>query len=131
MLPLSFLQTLRVEIVPSKDAATRLLREFPPPAAVSVAALPRQEKSETIETAVMLSQEGYAVTTHLPARAYGGEDHLWGDLERLANGGVQVLLVISGDNSTASQAFLSSTELAATVHRLFPGTFTLDVAGHP
>lgn len=131
MVPSSFLQTLRVEIVPSKDAATRLLREYPPPAAISVAALPRHEMSATIETAVMLRLEGYAVTAHLPARAYDGETHLRGDLERLARGGVQDLLVISGDNSTALQAFPSSTELAATVQELLPGTFSLGVAGYP
>lgn len=130
-MPISFLQNLRVEIVPSRDAGARLIREYPPPAAISVAALPRHEMSETIETAVVLSQEGYAVTAHLPARAYGGENQLRGDLERLAQGGVQDLLVISGDNSAASQAFPSSTELAAAVHRLFPRTFSIAVAGYP
>lgn len=126
----SFLDNVRVEVVPSRGILPQLLSELPPPANLSVTALPRHDISHVIDTAVALSSEGYAVTAHLPARAYSGADQLRIDLGRLIDGGVSDLLIVSGDASM-SRAYPSSLELAQDVTMLSPGTFTIGVAGYP
>lgn len=127
----SFLQNVRIEVVPSKDLASRLLRQYQPPASLSVAALPRHDISTTIEQAIALSAEGYRVTAHLPARAYQTEDQLRRDLDRLQTGCVSDLLVVSGDPRNTCPAYSSSAELAAAIEQNSEGQFRLGVAGYP
>lgn len=128
----SLARTASIEATPRQVlAAENLAGLRPAGGAVYVPFLPGADFADSLAACQRLQAAGLTPVPHLPARAIASRDQARDWLAALAETGVNRLMLIAGDRTTASGPFADTPALLASGLVAEHGFFDLGVAGHP
>lgn len=105
------LRTPRYEVLPTDDAADRVLAYVPKDVTITVTASPRRGMPATVHLAVRLAQLGYKAVPHLSARLIRDTHELGQILEALRPAGITNVFVVAGDAREPAGMFPDSLSL--------------------
>lgn len=127
----SLLENLRFKIAPSPGVEDMVRRFLPSHAEVTVACLPAAGGiSATLETSRRLSEQGYRVIPHLPARMIPSTSFLRKRLTDLTRSGIRRIIAMAGDGMQEGP-YGQSLHLMEDISELSGGSFKLGIVGHP
>ncbi len=127
-----FLEDFSIEVMPRTAARIEDFRTILPQGTrVYLAHLDGTDFSEMLATARRLTDEGFAVMPHFPARGITDRDELARMIAAYSDVGVRQALVLAGGITTARGAFTDSMQLLETGLFDARGFTHLHVAGHP
>ena len=105
------LRTPRYEVLPTDDAADRVLAYVPKDVTITVTASPRRGMPATVHLAVRLAQLGYQAVPHLSARLIRDTHELGQILDALKPAGITNVFVVAGDAREPAGMFPDSLSL--------------------
>ena len=105
------LRTPRYEVLPTDDAADRVLAYVPRDVTITVTASPRRGMPATVHLAVRLAQLGYRAVPHLSARLIRDTHELGQILDALKPAGITNVFVVAGDAREPAGMFPDSLSL--------------------
>jgi methylenetetrahydrofolate reductase (NADPH) len=120
----------RFEILPVSRGEERAA-ELPSPAWLTVTCSPRHGPDRTVSVACKVRRYGHAVTVHLAARMVRDSAHLNELLARMAEAGVDDILLIGGDATPPHGRFSSAVELLPVIAEHPRRPRAIGVAGYP
>ena len=124
------LRTPRYEVLPTDDAAERVLAHVPKDVTITVTASARRGMPATIDLAVRLARLGYQAVPHLSARMIRDKVELGQILDALNAAGITNVFVVAGDAREPKGMFhdtLSLLSALPTDH----GLTDIGVTGYP
>lgn len=124
------MENLRFKIVPSAEVEDMVKRFLPSEAEVTISCLSMGGISETLGTAARLSEQGYRVIPHMPARMIPSTRFLRESLTSLAHSGIRRILVMAGDGAQEGP-YAESLHLMEDIYEFSGGSFKLGIIGHP
>ena len=107
------LRTPRYEVLPTDDAADRVLAYVPKDVTITVTASPRRGMPATVHLALRLAQLGYQAVPHLSARLIRDTHELGQILDALRRAGITNVFVVAGDAREPAGMFPDSLSLLA------------------
>ncbi|TMD29445.1 MAG: 5,10-methylenetetrahydrofolate reductase [Chloroflexi bacterium] len=107
------LRTPRYEVLPTDDAADRVLAYVPKDVTITVTASPRRGMPATVHLALRLAQLGYQAVPHLSARLIRDTHELGQILDALRPAGITNVFVVAGDAREPAGMFPDSLSLLA------------------
>jgi len=107
------LRTPRYEVLPTDDAADRVLAYVPKAVTITVTASPRRGMPATVHLALRLAQLGYQAVPHLSARLIRDTHELGQILDALRRAGITNVFVVAGDAREPAGMFPDSLSLLA------------------
>ena len=107
------LRTPRYEVLPTDDAADRVLAYVPKDVTITVTASPRRGMPATVHLALRLAQLGYHAVPHLSARLIRDTHELGQILDALRPAGITNVFVVAGDAREPAGMFPDSLSLLA------------------
>jgi methylenetetrahydrofolate reductase (NADPH) len=107
------LRTPRYEVLPTDDAADRILAYVPKDVTITVTASPRRGMPATVHLAVRLAGLGYQAVPHLSARLIRDTHELGQILDALKPAGITNVFVVAGDAREPAGMFPDSLSLLA------------------
>lgn len=127
-----FLRFASLEIAPHEEPLIpALARAVLPNATVYVAHTPKWTLQDVVRVALNLEKSGVRAAPHIVARRIENEGALRDAARRLADGGVERALVISGDTDRPAGPYSCTLEVLQTLALTDAGIRRIDVAGHP
>lgn len=127
----SLLENLRFKIAPSPGVEDMVGRFLPDQAEVTVSCLSAAGGiSATLRTATKLSEQGYRVIPHLPARSLPSTSFLRKWLTDLTRSGIGRIIVMAGDG-VQEGPYGQSLHLMEDISELSGSSFKLGIVGYP
>jgi methylenetetrahydrofolate reductase (NADPH) len=105
------LQAPRYEVLPTDDAAERVVAHVPKHVTVTVTASPRRGMRPTVELAARLARLGYHAVPHLSARLIRDRAELARIVAELRDAAVTDVFVVAGDAKEATGEFADAVSL--------------------
>lgn len=124
------MEKLRFKIAPSPEAEAMVKRFLPLQAEVTISCLPTGEISQMLTTAVRLSEQGYRIIPHLPARMISSTSFLRKSLINLTRSGIGRVIVMAGDGPQKGP-YGESLRLMEDIAEFSGGSFNIGIIGHP
>src|SRR5699024_10504763 len=94
------LQNIGYEVMPFKSAVSKVLADVPTEVPLTITATGGKGLGPTLSAAVELTQKGYTVAPHIPARLVAGPEELDQIVTRLAEAAVDRIFIVAGDAAT-------------------------------
>jgi methylenetetrahydrofolate reductase (NADPH) len=124
------LRTPRYEVLPTDDAADRVLAYVPKDVTITVTASPRRGMPATVHLAVRLAHLGYQAVPHLSARLIRDTHELGQILDALRPAGITNVFVVAGDAREPAGMFPDSLSLLSALPPNH-GLKEIGVTGYP
>jgi methylenetetrahydrofolate reductase (NADPH) len=122
---------LGYEVIPLKKTREAVLAHVPKNVPLTVTASPAKGQDATIDLAVQLVGDGYAVAPHLSAQQVIDRAHLAAIVARCREAAITSVFVVGGDRTDTPTEFRDARDLLVTLHELGHGFTDIGIAGHP
>jgi methylenetetrahydrofolate reductase (NADPH) len=124
---LEYLEHPRYEVLPVDGIEERVVAAVPREVKVTVTASPAKGLDATLDVALHLAREGYAVVPHVSARLVRDGEHLTEIVARLGEAGIGEVFVPAGDAREPGQ-FADAASLLRVLDRAIP---EVGITGYP
>lgn len=125
------LRNPRYEVLPLAGIEEQVFEYVPPGFRLTVTASPSRGLGPTLKVAGRLSEAGYRVVPHLPARLVADEEHLAEVLHRMREAGIREAFVVAGDREEPVGSFTGARELLEAMAALGHGLEEIGITGYP
>jgi methylenetetrahydrofolate reductase (NADPH) len=122
---------LGFEVIPFKKTRDAVLTHVPRAVPLTVTASPAKGQDATIDLAVRLAGDGYAVAPHLSARQVADRAHLAAIVARCREAAITSVFVIGGDQAGTPTRFRDANDLLLALHELGHPFTDIGIGGHP
>jgi methylenetetrahydrofolate reductase (NADPH) len=122
---------LGYEVIPFKKTRDAVLAHVPKDVPLTVTASPAKGQDATIDLAVQLTGDGYAIAPHLSAQQVIDRAHLATIVARCREAGITSVFVIGGDRTGTPTEFRDAHDLLVALHELDHGFAEIGIGGHP
>lgn len=126
-----FIRNISYEVMPFESVKQKVLADVPIEVPLTVTATGGKGLEPTLETSVYLSQKGYAVAPHVPARMVSGHQELDTLVSRLEAAGVDRIFIVGGDAEEPAGEFTSALDLLQALDARGHHFSNIGIAGHP
>ncbi|MFD1717495.1 methylenetetrahydrofolate reductase [Georgenia deserti] len=127
----SFLEGLRYEVMPFKGVDEKVLAHVPKDITVTVTASPGKGIWRTVDFAVRLAGEGYAVVPHLSSRMIKDKAELSEIIAKTTEAGIEEIFVVGGDAPEPAGTFTDAPGLVRALKELDHPFAEVGITGYP
>ena len=125
------LEHVGFEVIPFKKTREAVLSHLPTSVPLTVTASPAKGQDATVDLAVALAGDGYAVSPHLSARQVRDRAHLADIVERCREAGITGVFVVGGDPTDEPTEFRHAHDLLVALHEMDHAFTDIGIGGHP
>lgn len=125
------LENIGYEVMPFKSAVSKVLADVPTDVPLTITATGGKGLEPTLSAAVELTQKGYAVAPHIPARLVAGPEELDQIVTRLEDAGVDRIFIVAGDAERPAGVFKDALDLVKALKERGHQFSNVGIGGYP
>lgn len=125
------LDTIGYEVMPFKSAVSKVIADVPTEVPLTITATGGKGLEPTLSAAIELTEKGYIVAPHIPARLVSGPEELDRIVTRLEDAGVSRVFIVAGDAEQPAGVFNDALDLLQALAERGHSFSDIGIGGYP
>ena len=125
------LDTIGYEVMPFKSAVSKVIADVPTEVPLTITATGGKGLEPTLSAAIELTDKGYTVAPHIPARLVSGPEELDRIVTRLEDAGVSRVFIVAGDAEQPAGVFNDALDLLQALAERGHSFSDIGIGGYP
>jgi methylenetetrahydrofolate reductase (NADPH) len=125
------LDNIGYEVMPFKSAVSKVIADVPTEVPLTITATGGKGLEPTLNATIELTNKGYTVAPHIPARLVAGSEALDQIVTRLETAGVNRIFIVAGDAEQPAGVFNDALDLLKALKERGHSFSNIGIGGYP